>query len=131
VPDGVITSTGAKALEEAFGQEHERTYGHRAGAEEPVELVSLQLVARALEAGPAAPLSADRLIRQEVRPNPETRQAYFGPERGWLETPVVRRDALAEARMGPCIIEEYDATCLVPPGTRAALDALANIILDL
>jgi N-methylhydantoinase A len=131
VPDGVITARGAEALEEAFGHEHERTYGHRAGADEPVELVSLQLVARAVEADPAAPPSADRLVRQEARPRPDVRIAYFGPEQGWLETPVLRRSALAKPRTGPCIIEEYDATCLVPPGTRAVLDPLGNIILDL
>ncbi len=131
VPDGVVTATGAQALEEAFGQEHERTYGHRAGADEPVELVSLQLVARAVETDPAAPLNAGRPIREDVAPRPDVRCAYFGPQRGWLETPVVRRSALAEPRTGPCIIEEYDATCVVPPGTRASLDSFGNIILDL
>ena len=35
-------------LEEAFGAEHERTYGHRAGPEEPVELVAIQLVGSGL-----------------------------------------------------------------------------------
>jgi N-methylhydantoinase A len=34
-------------------------------------------------------------------------------------------------RAGPCIIEEYDATCVVPPSVRAALDTYGNIVLDL
>jgi N-methylhydantoinase A len=59
------------------------------------------------------------------------RSAYFGPELGWLDTPVLRRGALAQAQAGPCIVEEYDATCLVPPGARAALDGFGNIIIDL
>ena len=36
-------------LAEAFGQEHERTYGHRAGPEEPVELVNVEVVGRGLK----------------------------------------------------------------------------------
>jgi N-methylhydantoinase A len=31
---------------------------------------------------------------------------------------------------GPLIIEEYDATTVVPPGWRAALDAGGNIMID-
>ena len=38
-------------LEEAFGQEHEKTYGHRAGTDEPVELVSIQIVGQGLRQG--------------------------------------------------------------------------------
>jgi N-methylhydantoinase A len=59
------------------------------------------------------------------------RRAYFGPEAGWIDTPVLRRGDLATARSGPCIIEEYDATCLVPPGGAASLDRYANIVIDL
>src|SRR3954466_12876972 len=39
VPDGAIDAGMVDHLEEAFGQEHEKTYGHRAGKDEPVELV--------------------------------------------------------------------------------------------
>jgi len=31
---------------------------------------------------------------------------------------------------GPLIIEEYDATTVIPPGWRASLDAGANIMID-
>ena len=37
VSSGPIDSAAIATLEEAFGVEHERTYGHRAGPEEPVE----------------------------------------------------------------------------------------------
>jgi N-methylhydantoinase A len=29
------------------------------------------------------------------------------------------------------IVEEYDATCLVPPGAAARLDATGNILIEL
>ncbi len=57
---------------------------------------------------------------------------YFGREHGWLETPILGRGPTSPTpRAGPCIVEEYDATCVVPPGARAALDAWGNIVIDL
>jgi hypothetical protein len=46
VPAGVIDRGALVALEEAYGVEHDKTYGHRAGADEPVELVTLKVVGR-------------------------------------------------------------------------------------
>jgi N-methylhydantoinase A len=49
-----------------------------------------------------------------------------------VDTPVIARAALAaDARPGPFIIEEYDATCVVPPGARATLDGYGNIAIEL
>ena len=59
VPDGPIDARMVAHLEEAFGQEHERTYGHRAGADEPVELVSIQVVGQGLRAGLGVPRAAE------------------------------------------------------------------------
>jgi N-methylhydantoinase A len=131
VPKGPIAPAGVEALEEAFGREHERTYGHRAGTDEPVELVSVQLIASAADAEPPRLPDAQRLLGHEATAPPGARAAYFGPELGWLDTPVLRRGALAQAQTGPCIVEEYDATCLVPPGARALLDRFGNIVIDL
>jgi N-methylhydantoinase A len=44
---------------------------------------------------------------------------------------VLRRAELAAARTGPLIVEEYDSTCLVPTGARAALDEGGNIVVEL
>ena len=113
-------------LEEAFGREHERTYGHRAGADEPVELVSMQVVGQGVREGATIPERV-RPSRSEPEP-PPPRRAYFG---SWIETPVMRRSDLAKPRSGPLIVEEYDATCVVPPGSRAQLDAGSNIVIEL
>jgi len=55
------------------------------------------------------------------------RRAWFGPELGWLETPVIARAEIGAGVGGPCIVEEYDATCLLPPGASARLDGYGNI----
>ncbi len=62
---------------------------------------------------------------------PPSRQAYFGTEVGWLETPVLSRGDLQTPREGPCIVEEYDATCVVPPKAQARLDSYGNMVIDL
>jgi N-methylhydantoinase A len=128
VPDGPIDHKALAYLEEAFGVEHEKTYGHRAGADEPVELVTIQLIGQGLrnESGMPQPVRTSRV--ESLAPPP--RRAYFGKDIGWAETPVLRRSDLSSARDGPFIVEEYDATCVVAPRWRAQLDANGNIVMD-
>jgi N-methylhydantoinase A len=109
-----------------FNAEHHRTYGH-ASADAPIDIVNLKLTARANGNGdapydPLAGLGAGGPVER-------TRRAYFGPEDGSLGVPVISRAALVESppREGPLIVEEYDATCVVPPGCRVTLDSLGNI----
>lgn len=118
-------------LSERFGAEHERTYGHRAGAEEPVEVVTLQAVGRGIAESPRMPERL-ALVAAAMPPGENLRRAYFGRRHGWLETPVILRSALAAGpRPGPLIVEEYDCTCLVPPRAEASLDDFGNIVIDL
>jgi N-methylhydantoinase A len=116
------------AMAEAFGAEHARTYGHRAEAE-AVECVALRVKGRVIVRSAAEP---DPLAARRAGAGGDgaaaSRPAYFGSAAGQVPTPVLTRAALgAGGRAGPLIVEEYDATCLVPPGWRAALDAAANI----
>ena len=127
--DGPIDTAALAHLEEDFGREHEKTYGHRAGADEPVELVSIQVVGQGLREGGSVPERV-RASRPEPAP-PPPRRAYFGAPTGWLETPILRRSDLSAPRAGPLIVEEYDATCVVPPGARAELDTGGNILIAL
>jgi N-methylhydantoinase A len=109
-----------------FSAEHHRTYGH-ASADAPIDIVSLKLTARAAGNGdtPYEPLAG---LGAELRAE-RTRSAYFGPAYGPLDVPVISRAALLDAppREGPFIVEEYDATCVVPPGCRVTLDSAGNI----
>jgi N-methylhydantoinase A len=109
-----------------FAAEHERTYGFRAPDDEPVELIGLSVMARGTPDRPRLP---DRIppARADVPPSRRT----WLPDVGWVETPVVDRAALAAPRTGPLIVQEYDATCLVPAGATAALDAFGNVLLSL
>ena len=122
----IPTDLGAidlQTLAAAFGDEHERTYGHQAEREE-VECVALRVTARI----PADVLPARSRL---VGGRSDRRNAYFGPQAGEHEVPVVGRGDLASGALnGPLIVEEYDATCIVPPGWRATLDGEGNLVLD-
>ena len=49
---------------------------------------------------------------------------------GWTDTPVLDRAELGEVpRAGPVIVQEYDATCLVPPGMDVSRDGFGNLVL--
>jgi N-methylhydantoinase A len=60
------------------------------------------------------------------------RRAHFERGRPASLVAVVPRSALTSApRRGPLIIEEFDATILVPAHASVHLDAIGNIVLDL
>jgi N-methylhydantoinase A len=113
-------------IEAAFHAEHKRTYGHSSEGD-PVDLINIRVVAS------AAPESkegfAERLKDAQVGAvSGGRRQAYFDGR--MVDTPVLARSALAKPMQGPLIIEEFDATCVIPPGARAELDAHGNIVID-
>jgi N-methylhydantoinase A len=70
-------------------------------------------------------------IAPEAVTRPNRRKAYFGAEKGWIDVPVLARSDLARGQPGPCIVEEYDATCVVPADAEARLDSFGNIVIDL
>ena len=126
---GVIDMAALDRLAKTFEREHERTFGHKAQAGEPVELVNLRVVVR----DPGERSSVPHRLRpsRALPPLGEAeRDCYFGPQFGWIKAPVLRRDGLDNRRAGPLVIEEYDATCVVPPGASAWQDESGNIRMD-
>ena len=119
-------AAGVDALAAAFAGEHERTYGH-AAAGDPIQVVNLRVTARLVR--PAGRQTV-RLASERAAPAGGTRRAYFGRDHGMLETPVLARADLGPLpRPGPLLIDEYDATTLVPPGATAGLDDHGNILI--
>jgi len=57
-----------------------------------------------------------------------TRPVWFG---GWVSTPVYRRERLPAGSElpGPAIVQQLDSTTVLPPGCRAALDRLGNLLI--
>jgi N-methylhydantoinase A len=121
------TLTGA--LVQRFHAEHQRTYGHHAPGES-VELVNLR-VAALLAGSKVRANQAEGLPSAGASPRPQRRDARFEGRQGFMATPVIGRDGLGrKPQRGPLIVEEYDATTVVPPGCTAALDAGGNIVIS-
>ena len=133
------------ALVTAFAAEHERSYGH-AFPDQPVEIVNIGVIARVATAAPlpyplpegegtrmehAAPVGSSLNPQPSTPTPPEVRRAYFGPDHGFQEAVVLTRDAIpTEPRRGPAIVEEYDATTVVPPDWTIRRDRDLNLILE-
>jgi N-methylhydantoinase A len=122
--DTPVDAAAIAAIDTRFAAEHERTYGHRADAD-PVEVVHIRVQGRV----PARTLSRGA---SHATSTPEsTRQAFFGTRHGSFQTPVIERTTLdASPRHGPLIVEEYDATTLVPPGWTIRRDDRDNLFIQ-
>lgn len=109
-----------------FHENHRELYGY-AMPEEPVELVTLRL---------AGTVSTGRITSQvstlDQDPVKDSRDVFF-EETGFVDTPIVNRDALAigESFEGPAIIEESGCTSILPPETTATVSENGNLLIDL
>ena len=108
-------------LAEAFGAAHQRRYGYHMD-DEPVELVHLRLVASVPVAKPR--LRAAPAAKGATRPG-----RRLNLDGAWREVEVVARAALGPGDRldGPAVVELAEATLVVRPGWRAALDEVGSL----
>ena len=121
----LLSALGATA--QAFHRRHQETYGYAAETE-PVEVVNARVVATGATAKPDfGHNSAATQGSTVARPGGE-REVFFTCT-GWTPTPVYSRDALlpGDRLAGPAIVEQYDATTVIPPRWNAAVDGLLNL----
>ena len=118
-------SSWVAELEKGFGEQHLNTYGHVTS--NATEIVQLLVVIR--EQSPAGVPAGARPDSQPDVSN--RREVFFGGDIGLLSTPVLRRgDLTAAPRRAPMIIEDYDATTVVPPGYRVFRDRSQSVIIE-
>jgi N-methylhydantoinase A len=117
IPDGPITTATFAAIEAAFHQRHEQTYGH-ANPGEPVTLVTLRLTAIGHLPGLQLRQPHDPALRKT-----RERRVWFRAG-GFAAIPVHWREGLApgETLAGPAIIEAMDSTIVIPPDWTALID---------
>jgi N-methylhydantoinase A len=70
--------------------------------------------------------------RRDGRAAPPVRARRVWFDGHWHDTPVFRRETLGPgiALEGPAIVEQLDATTVVEPGDRVAVDALGNLVIS-
>ena len=130
VGEEMLKARDCAAIRRAFERVYQTQFG-RVERDMAVEVVSWRVIVTGprpsieLAAAGSASASADALKGQ--------RQVYFGPEAGFVGSPVYNRYGLlsGDTFEGPCIFEERESTTVVPPGARAFVDSNLNLIVDL
>ncbi len=127
VPNGPLGDGKVRDMEQLFEEEHEKTYGHRLSGDKPIETVSVGVTGKVLTERP----HAFQMPSDEGEGDSLKRAAYFGPEIGTIETLIVTRGDLSTTpQEGPLILEEYDATAVVPPDWTASTDPMGQVIIE-
>lgn len=127
---GELDDPSLVRLINSFHRRHKDYYGYDMRGQ-PIEIVNLRLVVTAKRRTP--PRENIRLKRGDLKTALiEQRKVWF-PETGFIATPVYDRDRLpAECRLtGPAVIEQMDATAVVPPKARLKGDKLGYLHLEL
>ena len=126
MPDGELDDKRLAGLIAAFHSAHRNAYGYDL-PDQPLEVVNLRMsvtVPRRM----TAPDRAPALARTAADAVVERRPVWF-PETGFVQTPVYDRTALPVGLSfsGSAVIEQMDATTIVPPGAAVVIDSFGNI----
>jgi N-methylhydantoinase A len=124
-----LTSTSLAHARERFDERHAQLHGH-AAKERPVEVVSYRLRLRVAvpkyephdEQAPTSPRSVEAKGRRTIHLDGATA----------CEATLYERDQLdiGTAIAGPAIVEQFDATTVIPSGWSAQVDRRRNLILE-
>jgi N-methylhydantoinase A len=109
-----------------FHERHRQLYTY-ALPEAPVEIVTLRVAA----AGRVRRFRIPSLERHgPARERPSRRRVFFAGS-GWKTAPCVARERLGAGAVvtGPAIVEQLDATTVIPPGQRATVDRAGNLVI--
>ncbi len=128
---GALTPAAMAAARARFDERHAKAHGH-AAADRPVEVVSYRVRVRV--ASPkytARPETAPQAPRPASSARKGERQVFFDPAAPVSAT-VYERDGLdvGVRVQGPCIVEQFDATTIVPPNWSALVDEYRNLVLE-
>ncbi|HEY7296745.1 MAG TPA: hydantoinase/oxoprolinase family protein [Xanthobacteraceae bacterium] len=127
---GRLTAASLKAARDRFDERHAQIHGH-AAKERPVEVVSYRVRARVpvpkfepqRERAPVTP-SSDAAVKGK-------RRIHFSAAQS-VEAVLYERNKLAVGATigGPAVVEQFDATTVIPIGWTGRVDSYRNLILQ-
>ena len=130
VPEGEIDTAWFESVHKSFNDAHHVRYGY-ANPNEAIEAVTFKI-----EAIGEVPQVEFPAHEASVLPVSEAivgcRKVYFPESGGYVDCPVFDRQKLGVGHLvlGPAIIEQYDTTTVVLPGTCARVDNYLLIIIE-
>lgn len=115
-------------IRERFIAEYFKTYGYRDST--PMELMKVRVAGRGLRDN-RLDFGNMKIAARAGASRSGTRQVSFARGEEAVAVEIVDRGALGiSSRQGPLIIEEFDATIVVPPDAKAHKDAIGCIVLE-
>jgi N-methylhydantoinase A len=127
-----LSAAALTAVRDKFDERHAQIHGH-AAKERPVEVVSYRLRVRVTvpkyeprqESPPASPRSPEIAMKG-------TRRIHFSAASS-VEATLYERDRLdvGVTIFGPAIVEQFDATTVIPSGWSGRVDGYRNLILEM
>ncbi|WP_298107538.1 hydantoinase/oxoprolinase family protein [Bradyrhizobium sp.] len=115
-------------IRERFVAEYLKTYGYQDHT--PIELMKVRVAGRGLRDN-RLDFRGMKIAPRRGAPGAGTRQISFARGEPARTVDVVARSAInSKPRSGPLIIEEFDATIVVPPDARVHKDAIGCIVLE-
>jgi N-methylhydantoinase A len=115
-------------IRERFIAEYFKTYGYRDST--PIELMKLRIAGRGLREN-RLDFGAMKIAARAGSSQGGTRSISFARGEAAVAVEIVDRSAVGlNPRQGPLIIEEFDATIIVPPDASVYKDAIGCIVLE-
>ena len=115
---GIITGNIIQSAIRAFHGVHQTKYGY-SQTDKPVEIVNVRSYCRGKTG--SIPSMRSRSVREKI--SPRRRRVWFTDGRS-TECQVFQRKGLLPGTKGtgPCVIEDYDSTTVIPPRARYVID---------
>lgn len=110
-----------------FHAEHERVYGFAYAGKQDVEIVNLRIQAIGRMHRPSVIIDANAGSKQITK----TKRKVYWRNVGWIDCDIYPRETISldDEIAGPCVVEEYGATTVVPAGWTGRVDKFGNLML--
>ncbi len=125
--NGIITRNVVRAAVRDFHQRHQRQYGY-SQQDKAVEIVNVRSYCRGKAGNIAGATST--FAREKV--SLKKRRVWFMDGHG-IECRVVQRNSMPPGAKGkgPCVIEDYDSTLVIPPRAKFVVDRKGSVSIAL
>ena len=130
-PEGKLGQAQLLALADEFKETYTQTYGY--AMDNPLRIVTVRLVATVAVERPKSTTAVKSTVKTTGAEGPgEARKAYWGERHGFIETPVSTFEQLGTNPLkGPFLVDCYDTTIVVPPGSTATRGEWGNVTINI
>jgi len=130
LPTGKLEEEHLRSLHSDFDSEYQRQFGHHFPGK-PLEVANLRLTS-IIDIEPPVINGLDTGTPLMNNNKSKSRKAYFGPEYGIIDVPVIEISEIGHALVdGPVFFDTYDTTIVVPPYCNVKMANNGNLLIDI